>query len=123
MKALLKCAAVVLVSLLTMQPLLPGLHCITRMGHSSACPMGMPMMGPDCPMLHGDSLDCGTNCCPRESPAALLAFGKQQTLDLHGAVSMALEFALPPSAPNIRIHAEVPSHSPPLYIVHRVFRI
>lgn len=102
--------------------MLPGMHCAMRMGHGSVCPMGMPMMGGDCPMHRGDLLDCSTNCCPRESPAALLTGGKHQSPDLHGAVSMAVDFALP-SAPNIRIHAQAPAHAPPLYIVHGVFRI
>lgn len=111
-----------------MQPALDGMHCVMHMGRSLQCPMGMApadsaAMGPDCPMHRGDALHCGWNCCPRMLPALLVAPGKQKMLSAEAALPAMLATVSPWAASAARMGIDPPSHAPPLYIVHRDFRI
>jgi hypothetical protein len=124
MKRLVQFAAVALVGLVGAQPALAGLLCAAP---AAACPMAMTDMGPDCPMSGAMAaaecpLTAYLHAIP-QSVASVAATGRPKAeppASAHGAAPVM------PLAHRTLVALNATAaeaSSPPLYILHRVFRI
>lgn len=121
MRRLLQAVAVAVAGLLVVQPALAAFACTTP----SHCAMSVSEMGPECLMARSLAAgDCSSDCCEHKLPVASqnwTTLAKPRTQGVHyisiaAAPDTESAFATPRPEP-------LPLSSPPLYVLHRVFRI
>lgn len=123
MKRLLQTVAVLVASVLAVQPALAALACSAE----SRCPMAMSEMGPDCPMAHSlEAANCSPDCCDHSTLGAsqswvTLSRPKNHAVDPAPAAGIVV-FSTPAVGRGILPDPATQS-SPPRYILHQVFRI
>ena len=128
MKRLAQFAALLGMALLALQPALAALPCAVGAPAPCApgCPMTMSDMGADCPMPASMVAGaCPGSCCTMRAtqPVGQLALLPRPTGASHATpVSRELTPQEATADPGIARSAD-PFVSPPLYLLHRVFRI
>src|SRR5579863_10524392 len=128
MKRQFQIFAVLLTVLLAGGPSLTAAACtLDHVAMGASCPMGMAEMGADCPM--GQSLataDCSQDCCNRAQSPAVVVPGVPVkptvlAIALHFERLTAMSTAKTDSTPELA-SSRVAS-SPPLHVLHCLFRI
>lgn len=123
MKRLAPYAALLVNALLAVQPALAATVCSSAAPVPCApgCPMSMGSTAPDCPMTSGA---CPSGCCAVAVPQAVapLALPERLTTPAHAALLHTLPL-LAATSPRRAVRSAAPFVSPPLYLLHQVFRI
>ncbi len=129
MKHLLKTAVLLVIGLLTAQPVLSSLSCAAGLAVACApsCPMAMSNMAPDCPMAGMTASEgCPQNCCTQNSLNALLpqTAPDKSKITMHIPVAtLASVYSAAGLEKPAAISLEARADTPPHYILNRVFRI
>ncbi|HEY2860636.1 MAG TPA: hypothetical protein VGJ21_19610 [Terracidiphilus sp.] len=125
MRRLLQISAMLVITLVALQPALDGLARSIWMG--PACPMGMSAMSADCPMAQqAAQAGCAQDCCNHALPqsAVISAIAAKPKGGAPAPMITATAAPLQVQATSASVTMPAASSSPPpLYILNQVFRI